>query len=289
MSGTWSALGAILLWSTTATAFELSLERVSTIELMAGATVASTAFFAVVWLCSGHRSMSQLVAPRLLARSAMAGLANPLLYYVLLFSAYDRLPGHRALILNYTWPIFLALLAIPILKRKPGPRVVIGLLLSFSGVVVSYVRTGGGAETDLLGTVVALGSAVVWATAWLVTMNDPRPAITKLLGAFLFGSLYALVAVIATGASFALRPASLPFVVYVALSEMGLSFLLWLGGLERSENPGAIANLAYVSPFLSLVILRLVLREDIAPFAVVGLAFIVGGILVGKSRAPAAS
>ena len=79
MSGTWSALGAILLWSTTATAFELSLERVSTIELMAGATVASTAFFAVVWLCSGHRSMSQLVAPRLLARSAMAGLANPLL------------------------------------------------------------------------------------------------------------------------------------------------------------------------------------------------------------------
>lgn len=283
MSGTWLALGAILLWSTTATAFELSLDKLTTVQLMAGATVVSAVFFGVVSAVSKRTSVRDLLGRRNLLRSAVLGLLNPLLYYVLLFGAYTRLPGHHALIFNYTWPLFLALLAGPILGKRPGPRVAAGLLVSFAGVVVMYVQNREAAEADPLGMALALASAVVWAVAWLITMSDRRPAVSKLFGAFCFGSVYAVIAVLVTGSFRSFSPAGIPNVVYVALAEMGLSFLLWLRGLEKSANPGATGNLAYAAPFLSLLALRLVIREQISVFALLGLVLIVGGIIIGKT------
>jgi drug/metabolite transporter (DMT)-like permease len=212
------------------------------------------------------------------------GLLNPLIYYVLLFAAYTRLPGHHALILNYTWPLFLAILAGPILGKRPGPRVAAGLIVSFAGVVIMYLQNRETAEADPFGMVLALGSAIVWAVAWLVTMNDSRPAVSKLFGAFCFGSVYAIAAFLATGAAESFSLTGVPNIVYVALAEMGLSFLLWLRGLEQSANPGATGNLAYASPFLSLLALRLVIREEISVFALLGLVLIVGGIVIGKTR-----
>lgn len=46
------------------------------------------------------------------------GLVNPCLYYLLLFSAYDRLPAQEAMAINYTWTLTLTYLAVPLLGHR---------------------------------------------------------------------------------------------------------------------------------------------------------------------------
>jgi drug/metabolite transporter (DMT)-like permease len=67
--------------------------------------------------------------------------------------------------------------------------------------------------------------------------------------------------------------------VYIGLFEMGITFFLWMKGLQLSKNKAKTSALAYFSPFLSLVFISLILRETILPSSVIGLVFIIGGIL----------
>lgn len=50
--------------------------------------------------------------------AAWAGLMNPVAYYLVLFAAYDRLPGQEAMALNYTWALAMAFLAVPLLGQR---------------------------------------------------------------------------------------------------------------------------------------------------------------------------
>jgi len=60
----------------------------------------------------------------------------------------------------------------------------------------------------------------------------------------------------------------------------GLAYLLWALSLEGAANTAAIANLAYLTPFLSLLVSAALLNEGIKPRAVAALILIIGGILV---------
>ena len=59
-----------------------------------------------------------------------------------------------------------------------------------------------------------------------------------------------------------------------------VAYLLWALALQGAENTAKIANLAYLTPFLSLLISAVVLKEPITLRAVLALVFIVGGILL---------
>jgi drug/metabolite transporter (DMT)-like permease len=63
---------------------------------------------------------------------------------------------------------------------------------------------------------------------------------------------------------------------------MGLTFLFWLKAMQYSRESTSIANLIYLSPFLSLVFIHFILGEEILWSSAFGLALIVAGILLPK-------
>jgi drug/metabolite transporter (DMT)-like permease len=70
--------------------------------------------------------------------------------------------------------------------------------------------------------------------------------------------------------------------VYVGLFEMGITFALWLTAMKYAARPegggtARVANLIFLSPFLSLVFIHFLVGETIHPATVVGLAFIIAG------------
>ena len=60
----------------------------------------------------------------------------------------------------------------------------------------------------------------------------------------------------------------------------GAAYLTWALALRDADNTAAIANLAYLTPFLSLIISAVFLNEGFHPRAIIALIFIVGGILL---------
>jgi len=280
-------IGAVLLWSTVATGFKLGLRELAPLDLLWLGSTISCVFFASASAVTGRLRTLTVLPGRTWARYAVLGLLNPFLYYVVLFEAYDRLPAQIAQPLNYTWAITLALLAIPVLGQRLSWRTLVGMLVSYGGVVVLLAqgRFDGYPELDKVGVALALGSTFVWATYWLATIRDDDDPLVLMTASFLVGAIAIGVACLATHGLPVPTWRRIGYGAWVGLVEMGVTFLLWQQALRRTAHAGRIAQLIFLSPFISLLLIDRVLGEHVRPSSFVGLALIVGGLLVaGRPR-----
>ncbi len=269
------ALLAVLLWSTVASAFKLSLRYLTPLQLLFYASLTSLIVFGIL-----HSREFSIRRQNL--RSAYLGLLL-VLYYTVLFSAYDMLPAQEAQALNYTWPLMLVLLSVPLLGKRPGIRVVIGLFIGFFGAFIVATRGNlrGLDFSNPAGVALALGSAVVWATYWLLNLRDKRPLIEKTFWNFLFSSAYVFLALAFSGGLVLPPIKGLLGAVYAGLFEMGVTFLIWYRAIE--DEMEFASNLAYLVPFLSLFFISLAVGERIEASTVFGLCLILAGILLGRT------
>lgn len=276
------AVATVLLWSTVASAFKLTLGQMGFLEMLLGASVVSLAALFVIVLAQGKLSLIANSSREDVARSASLGFLNPFLYYVILFKAYSVLPAQEAQPLNWTWPIMLVLLSIAILKQPIRWVNVLAIVISFAGVLVISTRGDVLAFrfTNLPGALLALGSSVIWALFWIYNIKDRRDEIVKLFLNFAFGSVFTLAAVLLFGD---IRiPATTGFlgVVWIGLFEMGITFVTWLKALQLSRTTAQVSNLVYAAPFLSLFLIHFIVGEEILPSTVLGLVLIVTGVIV---------
>jgi len=275
------AMLAVLLWSTVASAFKLSLKYLNFVQLLFYASAVSTLALLVIVSLSGKWTTFKNHLSKNWEKSLALGLLNPLLYYAVLFKAYSLLPGQEAQALNYTWAIALSLLSVPLLKHKLTAKSLLAILVSFSGALIVATR-GNLAElrfADPLGDTLALFSAVIWAIYWIFNTKEKQDDAVKLASNFLMG--LPLVAAFALASSELTVPVEGLFgAAYVGVFEMGVTFVLWSKALSSSESAAKVCNLIYLSPFLSLVFLHAVVGEAILPSTVIGLVLIVAGIAV---------
>ena len=277
------AFSAVLLWSTVATVFKLTLRHVDFIHLL---LISSwTAFLALllVMIAQGKVSLLRRLTVRELLYSAGLGALNPYVYYLVLFKAYSLIPAQEALALNYTWPVVLVLFSVPLLGQRIGPGSVAAILVSFSGVVLIATR---GELGTLWASLIPWGPPWPWAPRWSGRCSGSsicetgRDPVLKLFLSFGFGSLFILATVLLGEG---IRTPNWPgFLggIYSGLFEMGLTFLLWLKALELARTTARVSNLVFLSPFLSLVLIRVLVGEAILPSTLAGLVLIVCGILL---------
>ncbi len=214
--------------------------------------------------------------------SAGLGLINPVLYYFILFSAYDALPAHEAMIINYTWPIFFGISSAIIGKIKVSKFQIIALFISFVGILV--IATKGNivsiSLSNIWGDLLALLSALIWTLFWLINLNDTRDPIVKLFSIFLCGTLYSITLLIFSGGFDDININGLISSAYVGTFEMGVTFILWLSAISLSDRPHKISQLVYLTPFLSLLVIGFILKEQIHISSIIGLFFIILGIII---------
>lgn len=275
---------AVLLWSTVASAFKVSLRYVEAPHMLFYATLVSTAVLLCIAAWQGKLAQAFACSPKQFTRSAALGFLNPFLYYLVLFEAYDRLPAQEAQPLNYTWPVVVVILSVPLLKQPIGRLSLAAIMVSFFGVLV--ISTRGDllalSVSDPAGTALAVGSAFIWATFWLSNVRDDRDEVVKLLLNFVFGLVFVSVAAFALAGPPPLDLRGIVGSSYAGTFEMGITFVLWMRALSLSRTTAQVSNLIFLSPFLSLVLINIIVGETILPSSVVGLLFIIGGIIIRR-------
>jgi len=280
----------ILFWATSATAFKIALTQVSPYVLLFYSSLISTLIYVIALLIQKKIHLLKEYTKKDILQAALLGLLNPFGYYVVLFKAYDLLPGQIAMSLNYGWPVMLSILSIPILKHSISLKQIISILISFSGVVIiatrgEFISFEG---LSVLGVILALGSTIIWATFWLVNTKARHNPLVKLFWGFCFGVLYTVLFSPFLGEIS--LPAGRAFltITYISVFEMGVTFIIWLMALKLATNTAKISNLIFITPFLSLLILNTVLDEALYISTFVGLILIISGIIFQgmKKRAP---
>jgi len=278
------ALGTVLLWSTVASAFKISLRYLDIIQLLFYASITSTVTFFIYLLFSKKLNLLKILSRKDYLRSALLGFLNPFLYYVILLKAYSLLPAQQAQPINFIWPITLVLLSIPLLNQKIRPRDILAVTISFVGVLIISTRADflGFKFTSPVGVLLALGSTVIWALFWIYNVKDTRDEAVRLFLNFAFGSAFILLSMLLftkvkiPGLKGALGA------IYIGLFEMGVTFLLWLKALKLSKTTAHVTNLIFLTPFLSLLVISIAVGEKILLSTIIGLTFIVAGIILQK-------
>lgn len=275
---------AVLLWSTVATSMKIALQGYSFLQLLFWSSATALLALAVMMVVTKkYHNLAKLPAKAYL-RSAFYGAVNPFLYYMVLFKAYDLLPAQEAQALNYTWPIMLSLLAVPLLKQKIGLKNVMAIAISFVGVLI--IATGGNlinlSFTNGQGVLLGLSSAIIWALFWIFNIKDERDELSKLFLNFFFGFIYIVIAILWSSEIVFVDTKTWLNAIYIGLFEMGITFVIWSIALRKSITAAKVSNFVYLVPFLSLVVIYFVLKENIGFPTIIGLFLIVGGLVFDK-------
>lgn len=276
---------AVLSWSTVATAFKKSLEHISHFELVLVSCVTSLLIFAILMTIQKKWSLLKGLTGKEWGYFALLGLLNPVAYYLVLFKSYDLLPAQVAQPINYAWPIVLVVLLAFVTKQRIPGKKYIGMAISLAGVAT--ISLGGGLAMEnglsVSGLLLAALSAFLWALYWVVNNKNKErfDASLAFFMTFFFGSLYMGVASLFVGVDLNTVPGLL-WGSYVGAFEMGIPFICFGLAMRKTDNPTLINQLTYLSPFMSLFIISIVLGEKIVPTTMIGLALIVFGIIFNE-------
>ncbi|HBV76440.1 MULTISPECIES: DMT family transporter [Vibrio] len=280
-------LTAVLLWSTVATAFKLTLQQLSPIQMLFIASLVSTCTLIII--CACNRTLPQITSTFLSNPSyfLLLGLINPLGYYLILFKAYDLLPASQAQPLNYSWAITLTLMAALFLGHKIRKKDWVACGLGYLGVLI--IATKGDLFSlqfdSPLGVGLALLSTLLWAGYWILNArNKANPIIVVLLG-FVVSLPFSGALVWYEGFEWQeVTGRGWLAVIYVGLFEMGITFVAWLTALKNTKNTSRISNLIFLSPFISLMLLAKIIGETIYISTIIGLIFILLGLAIQQIK-----
>lgn len=278
------AIVVVLIWATVASVFKITLQYMNFLHMTFFASIVSMLCFFVMLLAQNKFSHLKKFSVKDYLHSMLLGFLNPCLYYLVLFRAYSLLPAQIAQPLNYTWPIMIVLLSIPLLKQKIRFKSILAIITSYLGVFIILTRgdLGKFAFLNFAGVLLALGSTIIWSLFWIFNIKDKRDEVVRLFLNFLFGVIFLFIILLISAQPITPDIKGLLGATYVGLFEMGITFVLWLKALKISKTTAQASNLIYIAPFLSLVIINFVVGEKILFTTVIGLIFIVCGIVIQR-------
>ena len=278
---------SVILWGTIPTSFKIALEELSIVTMLGIATLVSMTVLFVILAATGKLKLLGRMSARELSWSALLGLINPVIYYLILLTAYSRLPGQVAQPLNMIWPIIIVFLSVPLLHQNIPARSFAALFISLAGV---YIISSQGSpfhpgRSDAMGVSLALVSSVLWALYFILNVRDKRDEAVKLFTNFAFGSAYMIIAMAISGSfheGVSLRGAAAS--VYIGVFEMGITFWLWLRALQLASTSDKISNMIFFAPFISLILLHFIIGEPVYYTTPIGLLIIIGSVLFQNRR-----
>lgn len=277
---------AIFLWSTVATAFKVSLQYLTPIELVLYASFFSTTILFFIILYQKRINDVKIHILNNYKKVFILALINPFLYYLVLFKAYDLLPAQEAQAINYTWALMLAFLSVIFLKQKLTLKDILAGIICYFGVLI--ISTKGEPFSlnfsNLDGVLFALLSTVLWSMYWIVNTKQKSDPLVGLFSNFLISLPLIIIYFIWT------QPLVIPDIkgilaaTYVGFFEMGITFLFWLKAMQNATSTAKIANLIFISPFISLIFIYFIVGEEIYLSTIVGLSTIIFGLILQQFR-----
>jgi drug/metabolite transporter (DMT)-like permease len=196
-----------------------------------------------------------------------------------------------ALILGAT-PIFAACAGLVLGTERLSSRFWAGALLSFSGVALVALGSGGELSGDLGGVLLGILTAATWAAySMLITPLMRTYSASRISSVVL---ALAWVPITITGAAqlrtqdWSLGWEVWALFLFATLGPLVLTNILWFRSLERI-GPARATLAANLQPFLAAAIAVVLLSEALGLFELAGGVLIAAGILVARRRGSASA
>jgi len=221
------------------------------------------------------------------AQIAGYGLLGNAIYLGCTYEALRHLSSGMGAIIASTNPLLLALVAPALLNEPLTPRKIVGLLLGFSGVLVTMGARAGTQAARPVDVLLAFLGVVGLVASTLVFKRIRTPEDLLAANSIQLGAASAILLPLA--ALLEGSPHLVPtgeFVVsltyLVLVMSLGASFL-WFWLLRHGEA-SRVSAFYFLTPIFGLGLGALLLGEPVRPLDAVGLAAVAAGIVLVQSR-----
>lgn len=275
------ALSATLLWGSSAAVIKLLLKNLNSIQILLFVSGIASINLLLIALFQNKIPIIKNYKKKDYFNFAYMGFIGVFIYYLFLYLALSYLKAQEAFIINYLWPMTIVIFAIPILGEKFTFKKIIAIILSFIGVVI--IATQGNLQqlhfAKPLGVILAIVAAMSYGLFSVLGKKQDYDKTTSMFFYYLFTFIYTLIAVILFGFIPQITMVQLAGLLWMGIFTSGGAFLLWFLALKYGDT-AKIANIAFLTPFFSLVYIYFLLHETILISSIIGLMFIFIGIFI---------
>lgn len=275
------AMVTVCLWSTLSAIDKMLVNKLSVTMVMFGTSLVALLVLSMVNLCPGRRKIVKSYRPRNYVKMAFLGFLGFFCYNYFYCTALTYMSSQEACIVNYMWPMLTVVMSCIILKEPFTVRKCLAALLSVVGMVV--IVTQGDVSniklSSLKGVVLCLSAALCYAIYSAYNKKEQYDQLIILNMSYLvMAGLSGIMALLSHGFT-PLGKEQVAGFLWMGAVVGTLAYGLW-GMAINSGDTAKIAILAYLCPFLSLVVSYFLLGERISPYSFVGLILIIGGVLI---------
>lgn len=275
------AFVAIAIWSTTATVSKLLLHSFTTIQMLAVCSAVAAVFLFTVNLLGGKIAVLKTYRLRDYFITAVVGMLGTFFYNMFLVFGIDKLLASQAMIINYLWPMMAVVAGCILLKEKMTARKAIAVAMSFFGVVLvtSNGSLTGFAGSNLLGALFCVLAAVSYGLFVVLNKRLPYEASVSMMLYYAVSTIVAVICLLISGNLPVLSGVQSLGLLWIGLGDYAIAYVSWALAMKAGQT-AKIANLAYITPFLSLVVAHFFLGDPITVWSIGGLVVIVAGIFL---------
>lgn len=272
---------SIFCWSTTATISKLLLGDLNSLQVLTATALFAFLTLLVYNLHQGNLHVLKQYTARDYVDTAYIGFLGTFLYNVFLYMGIASMNASQAFIINYLWPLMTVIFACIILKEKMTLRKTIAILLSFIGVILVTVNGSlfGIQKNSLMGALYC----VIAATSYgLYSVLNKQKAYIKSVCTMLYFLVAFFICLLYLFISGSLYIPTLPQLAgfaWIGICSNAIGTTTWALALEHGDT-AKISNLAYITPFISLIWTTLILKEPFSLFSLAGLFAIIFGVLI---------
>ncbi len=272
---------SILCWGTVATISKLLMNNMDAMFALAFSFLFATVVLFFYNIKKKNFKKLSSISGKSILEMLLIGSLGILFYNLLFLLGTTYLPAQEAFVINYLWPAFIIIFSCIILREKMTLGKFAAIVFSFVGIIIA---TSNGNISNLLGgsikgLVFSFLAAISYGLYCTLNKQKNFDKNISMFLAYLSGTIVAFTWVFISGTFRIPTGLELAGLMWNGIFCNALSFLTWAFALDIG-NTAVIANLAYLTPFVSLFVTHFALGEEITIYSILGLILIVLGIII---------
>lgn len=275
------AFTTVFLWATLAAVVKKILYDIPNLEALAISSYISFIFLLLVNIVNGKIKTLRQMSRRDIGVISGLGFIGLFIYSALYYYGLSQMTSQEACIVNYLWPIMLVIFSRIILKEKMTVMKLVAMVCSFIGIIILSVGSGENSDGNVaFGIISCVIAAACYGLFSVLNKKYNYDQNISMMIMWLVAAICSTILGLSTENWVFIKGEQWLGLLWLGIVVDAIAYLLWALALNGAGNTAKIANLAFLTPFLSLVFSALLLKEKIEFRAVIALVFIIGGILL---------
>ncbi|MFJ9629831.1 DMT family transporter [Streptomyces sp. NPDC101175] len=216
-------------------------------------------------------------------RSAVLGLLNVSVFFVLVYAASQLLPTSIAATIMTVSPLAMMLIAWALMSERPGRTHLAGAAIGLGGVCLMLLTGADG--VNVRGVLASAAAMLVSAFGHILTKrwnSTGTDVLASTAWQLTAGGLFLLpVAAAVEGPPPTLSPSALLAFGYVTLVATALAFAVWFTGLRHLPS-GTVGLIGLLNPVTGVLLGTALAGEVLTVRQLCGLALVLTGVVLGR-------